>query len=496
MSRLDRDTRAVVSRDMPDDLSRLDAVAQAELVRTKQASPLELVEAAIARVERVNPKLNAVIHPLFDQARSLARSPALPDDAFRGVPFLAKDLFGHTEGDPMHGGTRFLRDMDFRAPHDSYLGAKFRRAGLVTIGRTNVPELGIRPTPEPDAYGPARNPWNPAHSTGGSSGGSAAAVAAGLVPAAHANDGGGSIRIPASECGLVGLKPSRGRTSFGPDLGEGVGGLAVEGVVTRTVRDTAALIDAVQGYMPGDPYTAPVPARPYRDEVGAAPGRLRVGLMAGSPAGATPVHAECVTAATRAARLLGDLGHTVEEAHPTALDDLEVGRHFSVMYAVQLVGTLGGIERIIGRTLTAAALDPLNWAMVELGRLISVGQYFETEDWMAGFTRRLAAWWTDGFDLLLTPTLPEPPPPLGHFTPEPDNPTVAGLRAGAFACFTSPFNMSGQPAISLPLHWTPDGLPVGVQLVAAYGREDVLLRVAAQLEQAAPWIDRRPPIHA
>ena len=480
---------------MGDDLSRLDAIAQAELVRTRRASPLELVDAAIDRIERVNPKLNAVIHQFFDRARDQARRNALPDGPFRGVPFLLKDLFGHAEGDPMHFGARFLKDIDFRVPHDSYLAAKFRAAGLVFVGRTNVPELGILPATESDAYGPARNPWNPAHSTGGSSGGSAAAVAAGMVPVAHGNDGGGSIRIPASECGLVGLKPSRGRTSFGPDIGVAVGGLGVEGVVSRTVRDTAAMLDVAQGYMPGDPYTAPPPTRPYRDEVGGPTGALRVGLMTASPAGATPVHAECVKAAEQTGRLLTELGHTVETSHPDALDDFEVGRHFSVMYAVQIAGTIAALERFTGRTLGPADLDTFNWALAELGRKMSVVQYLETEDWIAAFTRRLASWW-DGFDLLVTPTLPEPPPPLGYFVPDTIDPTITGLRAGAFACWTSPFNMSGQPAISLPLHWTPDGLPVGVQLVAAYGREDLLLRIAAALEQAAPWASRRPPIHA
>ena len=481
---------------MGDDLSRLDAVAQAELVRTRRASPLELVDAAIDRSERINPKLNAVIHRFFDRARDQARRNALPDGPFRGVPFLLKDLFGHTEGDPMHFGARFLKDIDFRVPHDSYLAAKFRAAGLVFLGRTNVPELGILPATESDAYGPARNPWNPAHSTGGSSGGSAAAVAAGMVPVAHGNDGGGSIRIPASECGLVGLKPSRGRTSFGPDLGVAVGGLAVEGVLSRSVRDTAAMLDVAQGYMPGDPYTAPPPTRPYRDEVGAPDGRLRIGLMTASPAGMHPVHAECTKAAVQTARLLAELGHTVEPSHPAALDDVELNRHFSVMYAVQITGTLAALGRFTGRTLGPADTDAFNWALAEIGRGISVTQYLETEDWIAAFTRQLASWWSDGFDLLLTPTLPEPPPRLGYFAADAADPTITGLRATAFATWTCPFNMSGQPAISLPLHWTPDGLPVGVQLVAAYGREDLLLRVASSLEQAAPWASRRPPIHA
>src|SRR5438132_7809679 len=280
---------------MSDELAFLDATAQADLVRRRKVSPAELVQAAITRIERVDRELNAVIIPLFEKARAEAAGDALPDGPFRGVPFLVKEIFAHTAGDPYHAGMKLLRRLGWVEREDTYLVAKFRAAGLVFVGRTNVPELGSLPTTEPDAYGPTRNPWDPTRSSGGSSGGAAAAVAAGLVPAAHANDGGGSIRIPASECGLVGLKPTRGRTSLGPDAGEGWGGLSVEHVVARSVRDTAAVLDAVAGYLPGDPYTAPPPARPFRDEVGSPPGRLRVGLLVEAPAGQAEVHPECAT---------------------------------------------------------------------------------------------------------------------------------------------------------------------------------------------------------
>ncbi|MGH9035278.1 MAG: amidase, partial [Acidimicrobiia bacterium] len=260
-----------------DVLGDLDATGLAELVRSGKASPTELVDAAIARIEAVNPALNAVIHPRFDLAREEAAGP-LPDGPFRGVPFLVKDILCHTAGDPFHEGMRFLKDLNWRARDDTYLAAKYRAAGLVVLGRTNAPELGIQPTTEPEAYGPTLNPWDTTRSPGGSSGGSAAAVAAGMVPAAHANDGGGSIRIPASACGLVGLKPTRGRTSLGPD-GYSVGALAVEHVVCRSVRDAAGLLDATAGRMPGDPYVAPPPRRPFAAEVGTNPGRLRVGLL-------------------------------------------------------------------------------------------------------------------------------------------------------------------------------------------------------------------------
>src|SRR5947209_11182729 len=278
---------------MSDELAFLDATAQAELVRRGDLSPSALVDAAIARIETVNPKLNAVIIPLFEKARAQAASPNLPRGPFRGVPFLLKDLLAYSADDPHHMGTRVLKRLGFVAPHDSNTAARLRAAGFVFLGKTNTPEIGTLPTTEPDAYGPTRNPWDPSRSTGGSSGGSAASVAAGLVPAAHANDGGGSIRIPASECGVVGLKPTRGRTSLGPDVAESWGGAVVEHVVTRSVRDTAALLDAVAGPMPGDPYFAPAPARPFAAEVGQRPGRLRIGLMTCAPGDAFGLHPDC-----------------------------------------------------------------------------------------------------------------------------------------------------------------------------------------------------------
>src|SRR6266550_5229503 len=281
---------------MSDELAFLDATSQADLVRRGKASATELVDAAISRIERVNGELNAVIMPLFDKARALAASRELPDGPFRGVPFLVKDIFCHTAGDPYHGGMKLLRRLGWTEKADTHLGQKFRAAGLVFVGRTNVPELGSLPTTEPDAYGPTRNPWDTARSSGGSSGGAAAAVAAGLVPAAHANDGGGSIRIPASECGLVGLKPTRGRTSLGP-AASFAAVVVCEHVLCRTVRDSAAFLDAVAGPMPGDPYVAPRPVRPFREEVGADPGRLRIGLLTAAPGGLAVVAPDCVTAA-------------------------------------------------------------------------------------------------------------------------------------------------------------------------------------------------------
>ena len=474
------------------DTAFLDATAQAELVRSGEVSARELVDAAIARIERLDPELNAVIHRRFDAARAEADDAA--DGPFRGVPFLMKDILGMQAGEPYHMGLRRLRDLGVVMPTDSYFTEKIRAAGFVILGRTNVPELGTLCQCESDAYGPCHNPWNREHSTGGSSGGSAAAVAAGLVPVAHANDGGGSIRIPASECGLVGLKHSRGRTSFGPDIGAPVGGMVSDGVVSRSVRDTAAVLDLTHGEMPGDPWVAPPPARPYSDEVGVDPGKLRIGLMTAAPGRTFIPHADCVAAAEAAAATLADLGHDVDVAHPEALDDPALSHHFTVMYSTHIARTLETIAQLSGAPFTADDLDPVNTTLMVLGQQVSALDYLATADWLSGYTRRLAQWHAGGYDLLLTPTIAEPPPRLGELAPNIDNANDVGIRSSQLACWTLPFNMSGQPAISLPTSVNDAGLPIGIQLVAAYGREDLLIRVAAQIESAVPWSARRPPI--
>ncbi len=474
------------------DLATADATAQAEFVRSGQASPLELVDAAIERIERINPSLNAVIHERFDKARAEARAP-LPDGPFRGVPFLIKDLVCQTEGDPYHCGAEFLKRLGYVADHDTYLAEKFRAAGFVFVGRTNTPEFGSTITTEPLAYGPCRNPWNLGHSTGGSSGGSASAVAAGLTPAAHANDGGGSIRIPASECGLVGLKPTRARVSQGPDTGEAWMGATVEGSVSRTVRDTAAILDAIAGFMPGDPYPAPHQARPYADEVGVDPGRLKVGFYAGPSYPGVPVDAECVAAVEGAAKLLASLGHRVEGARPDALCDPDFQGRFVGIVAAASAADLDHWGEVIGRPITSDDVEPGNWRFAETGRALSANEYLGHVGWMHSYQRRMASWWADdGFDVLVTPTIALPPPPIGYLS----DPEQGMTRLVQMLQYTAQFNVTGQPAVSLPLHWTPDGLPVGVQFVAAFGREDLLVRLAAQLEQAAPWAARRPPVHA
>jgi len=473
----------------------IDATEQARLVREGEASPAELVDEAIGRLEDLNPRVNSVIHPMLDEARELADG-ELPDGPFRGVPFLVKDLSCYMAGAPVHEGMRVLRDAGHRADHDMWLTQRFREAGFVIMGRTNTPELGILPTTEPEAYGPTCNPWNLEHSTGGSSGGSAAAVAAGIVTAAHANDGGGSIRIPASHCGLVGLKPSRARVSLAPDFGDVMGGLVIELALTRTVRDAAGILDAVHGPGPGDPYAAPPPSRPYREEVGADPGRLRIGLTTTPPGGQFESHPECVAAAQDAGRLLEQLGHHVELSHPAELDDPAQIANFLVRWTAGVDWNLKYWSSAIGREIGPDDVEPCTWALAEQGRSHTAGDLLRAIEEAQRTTRRIASWWQDGFDLLLTPTCAEPPPRLGEFVSPPDNPAAPLLRAIPFGTFTAGFNTTGQPAISLPLHETPEGLPVGIQLVAAYGREDLLLRTAAQLEEARPWAERRPRVHA
>jgi amidase len=473
--------------------THLDATAQADLVRSGEASASELVEGAIERIEALNGDLNAVIHPLFDEARAI--EPA--DGPFRGVPLVIKDLVCAVADTPHHEGMRALRERGFRADADSWLASRFRAAGFVFVGKTNTPELGILPTTEPEAYGPTRNPWDTDHSPGGSSGGSGAAVASGMVSIGHANDGGGSIRIPASCCGLVGLKASRARVSMAP-LGDFVGGLATELVVSRSVRDTAAVLEFVsEGAPPGEPYFAPPKARPSTEEVGADPGRLRVGLMTAAPGGQYETHPDCVAAAESAGRALEGLGHSVEVAHPGALDDEAYIPQFLVRWSAGVAAGLDFWGMRTGQPITKDDVEPVTWALAEQGWSNSAAQFVGALGYAQIVARAVLAWWQD-FDLLLTPTMALPPAELGTIGSGrgEENPLAPIERAIPYAAFTAGFNATGQPAISLPLHWSEAGLPIGVQLVADMGREDLLLRVASQLEEAHPWAERRPPTFA
>jgi amidase len=487
---------------MTDDLAFLDAVAQADLVRRNELSPLELVDAAITRIEKLNGELNAVIHPRFDAARVEAGG-ELPDGPFRGVPVVIKDLDGASIGDPLHYGNRALKAAGRVAGHDTWLVSRLRQAGFVVVGKTNTPEFGLMPTTEPVAYGPTHNPWNTAYGTGGSSGGSAAAVASGMVPVGHAGDGGGSIRIPASACGLFGLKPTRGRVSLGPDLGEAWAGMVVRHAVTRSVRDSATVLDVLAGPMPGDPYYAPPPARPFRDELGVNPGRLRIGLRVTAPDAMAATDPECESAARDAAALLESLGHQVVEASPSALDDASLMAHFTTVLTTSVVRDVQDVARAIGRDVTPDDVEPLTWAYYEAGLQNTAIQYLDALTEAHAWSRRVATWWApvdeggEGFDLLLTPTMAEPPPQLGDVVGTSEDPWHGMARASAFACYTAPFNMTGQPAMSVPLTWEASrNLPIGVQLVGEYAHEDLLVRVASQLEAARPWAERHPVVHA
>jgi amidase len=477
------------------DFAELDATAQAELVANDEASPLELTEAAIERIEELNPRLNAVIHPLFDQARAAAQGD-LPDGPFRGVPMLFKDIGVPLEGAPFHMGTRFLKDAGFNAPIDSFVAQRFRAAGFVIVGKTNVPEFGILPTTEPVAYGATSNPWDTERSPGGSSGGSAAAVSSGMVAIAHANDGGGSIRIPASACGLVGLKSTRARVSQGPAVGDVMGGLTHEGVVSRSVRDSAAALDALAGFMPGDPYAAPGPEGPYLDDVGRDPGTLRIGLLTEPPT-EHEVGVDVVDAAEEAGKLLEGLGHEVTPMDLNIVRSLgDLTETFLVRWSAgqaQLVETLSSL---VGRKATAAEFEPLTWALAERGWEHNSADYLAAVATHHVMSRMIAGVMDAGFDLILSPTLGEPPVPLGTYDDTGEDPIDAILRAGQTACFVAGLNITGQPGISLPLFWNEDGLPIGIQLMAKFGRDDLLIRIAAQLEQAAPWAGRRPPVFA
>lgn len=475
---------------VPDSVSDLDATATAELVRTGQMSPRELVDGAIARIERHNAELGAVIIPLYDAARRAAADPR--PGPFRGVPILIKDIGTTIAGVLQTAGLLPLRRAGYTAPETSYLVTALERAGFVVVGKTNTSELGILPSTEPPAWPPTKNPYDLTRTPGGSSGGAAAAVAAGLVPIAHGSDGGGSIRIPASCCGLFGLKPSRGRTSFAPVHGEINGGLVNELVLTRSVRDAAAALDVLAGMQPGDPYTAPAPPHSYLAELAVPPPALRIGFETRrlTPDGQiVDSHPDCIAAVAHAAALLRSLGHTVEPAEIPALRDPEWVPRFLAIWAVSVTVGLDDASRALRRPIGPDEIEPLTYALAELGRMVTGPAYAEAWAWIRRASRRIAAFWTT-HDLWLTPTVTEPPPPIGAFRSLPDDPLAGILRAAAFAPFTAPFNATGQPACSVPLYHNAAGLPIGVQLVAAYGREDLLLRTAAQLEAAQPFVHR------
>jgi amidase len=427
---------------------------------------------------------------LFDRAGAEAGSHDLPAGPLRGVPFLVKDLGAGMAGVPATKGSRALRE--YRPAEDSPLVRRYRAAGLVIVGRTSTPEFGNHSTTEPELFGPARSPWDLSRTTGGSSGGSAAAVAARMVAAAHASDGAGSIRIPASCCGTFGLKPSRGRVSRAP-VGEEIGGLLVEHAVTRTVRDSAALLDIEAGRNPGDPYWLPTPDRPFLDDVGRDPGRLRIGWTA-TPTLDVAVDEVCVTAVRDTADLLGSLGHDVDEAAPDFDAEVLVGPLVTV-WAVGNLAQASFCERHLGRPLRPDELEITTWELVEYGRTRTALDLTEAVEAMGDAARSIAPFF-ERYDAWLTPTLARRPEPLGVL-----NRSQGGaVEYWRFDCSFNPWNpvanITGHPAMSVPLHWTDDGLPIGTLLTGRYGDEATLFRLAGQLESARPWSDRLPPVHA
>lgn len=460
------------------DFETLDATDQARLLRAGEVTASHLVEEAVSRLEDRNPSLNAVIHQTVDRARQQAAVPRA-DSPFVGVPFLTKDLVCHEAGLPFHEGNAHLAEIGWTADADQVLATRFRDAGLISLGRTNTPEFGMRPVCEPLAYGPTNNPWKLDHNPGGSSGGAAAAVASGIVPIAHANDVGGSIRAPASHCGLVGLKPSRGRSCMAPDFFDAMGGLAEELVVTRSVRDTAAVLDAVSSRPAVGDWHPTWPASPsYATDAQTEPGRLRIGFVVGTDA--VPVDDAVAEVVRDIAGVLDGLDHRLVESHPSALEeDLT-----PIAMPHYTAGTAWIVDhhwpRVIGHEIPEEQLEPTTLLLRELGRSVSGAGLLEARELAQAWTRRLLGWWAD-HDVLLCPVVPTPPPRTGD---DHDDARLIGWCA--------PFNISGQPAIAVP-GAVVDGLPIGVQLVAAHGREDVLIRLAAQLEKATGWLDRRPP---
>jgi len=473
-----------------DTFTGLDATAQAGLVRRREVKAIELVDAAIGRIERLNPTINAVVTPMYEQARAAA-SGELPEGPFTGVPFLLKDIFASYAGVPLTSGSAFLRG--YVPDHDCELVTRQKRAGFVILGKTNTPEFGLVPTTEPRLFGASRNPWDTSRTTGGSSGGSAAAVAAGMVAVAHGNDGGGSIRIPASCCGLFGLKPTRARNPVGPDYGDVLGGLAIDHSLTRSVRDSAALLDATSGPDVGDPYWAPPPARPFVQEVGADPGRLRIAFSTESPIGGA-VHPDCVRAVHDAAALCADLGHDVEEAAPAVPGEM-VSQPFITVWMAGCALAIDGLALLTGQVATPDQFETRTWAMYERGRQCSASDYLIAVALLQRVAREIGHFLVD-YDVWLTPTLAEPPVPLGTFDSPPEDPMRGFDRAAEFCPFTPIANFTGQPAMSVPLFWNADGLPVGTHFMGRFGDEATLFRLAAQLEEARPWAGRRPPISA
>ena len=486
-----------------------DGLSVADLIRRKEISPREAVTAAIDRIEAQNPRLNAVVHKMFERALKKADGD-LPDGPFRGVPFLLKDLISWYEGEPITNGSRLFQG--WKAPLDSEMTKRYKRAGLIVVGKTNTPEFGLVPFTESELLGTCRNPWNPDVTTGGSSGGSGAAVASGMVPLAGGGDGGGSIRIPASCCGLFGLKPTRARTPTGPVEGELWRGATVEHVITRSVRDSAAMLDAVAGPDVGAPYYAPPPARPFLDEVRTPPGRLRIAFTVEPQLGLT-IHPDCARAVVDAARLLESLGHDVVE------DTFDVDREafnkaFLTVVCVETAAELGLSAKLLGRKVRRSDVEGPTWALSLIGKSISGPEYSNAVRYLQRTGRDIGAFF-ERYHVHVSPVVAGPPFPHGALQPPASERRamnlLGALRAskvmkvmGAleraagtvfeWMSYTPIANATGQPAMSVPLSWNDAGLPIGVHFTGRYADEATLFRLAAELEIAAPWRERRPAI--
>jgi len=470
------------------DYEAYDALGLADLVRRNKVSPSDLLEAAIERVEARNPAINAVVIKLYDHGKK-AITDGLPDGPFRGVPFLMKDLTSPVAGVKMTRGSKFFADTP-PASADSEHVKRLKRAGLVIFGRTNTCELGLSLTCEPQLYGPTRNPWDVTRISGGSSGGAAAAVGARMLPIAHASDGFGSIRAPAACCGLVGLKPTRSRNTFAPFLGEGIGGLATEHAVSLTIRDSAALLDATYGAGPGDPYVAPLPAGPYLKEIGANPGKLRIAWTTVPPNGAK-VEPESMEALADTVKLCADLGHHVEESSPE-IEGTAVVPTFLTLASTNMVVNLSS-HPVTGRPAREGEVERISWLTAKLGEKASAADYMRATQTAHRLGRQMAAFYSK-WDVLLTPGLATAPVKLGWIDMAMDDVHEYWRRVFNFSPFTVWCNLTGQPALMLPLGHSTAGLPLATQLIGRYGDEATLFRLGSQLEAARPWFDRKPAL--
>jgi amidase len=489
------------------EFSKYDGLGLADLVRNKQVSAVDLVEESISRIEALNPQLNAVIYKMYDQARKITRG-QLPDGTFQGVPFLLKDMHATVEGVPTASGSRILKDIP--QPHDSEIVKRYRAAGLVILGKTNVPEFSLLPYTEPVAFGPTRNPWDINRSPGGSSGGSATAVAARMVPLAGGADGGGSIRIPASCCGIFGLKPSRGLTPTGPDVGDIWRGFAQEHVLTRSVRDSAAILDAIAGPDVGAPYWIPLPTRSYRQAVDRDPERLRIAFTA-HPFLGQNVHEDCRKGLEATVRLLESLGHELVEAAPQ-IDGEAFAIAFLTTMAAETRDEIDWAERLAGRKTHYADFEVSTAALALLGQAFSAGKYANALNYLLTSSRGVGKFF-ESYDVLLTPTLAQPPAKIGALQPSTAEKLevrlVGGLNAAwlldalgivkplaaktfDYMPYTPVFNVTGQPAMSVPLYWNQAGLPIGMHFISRMGEDSTLFSLAGQLERAQPWFDRAP----